>query len=274
MIPEHVKHIYPNHICNVFGKPLIVFRDHRWTLPVIFLAGERGLVDLPIKVVTLDRHRDSLSPLKRFEALKNFRVKNGTFDELVQIVMKHLSPRDDDWIVSGMEMGILSDVVQFSSEMEKTPPAVPVTFYTDTSGITHRIFHLDSFVEEMSYKGALADRTHQAAVEGLWDILGWEPSCPGLLSDNNDFIFDLDLDFFTMNWGKYTLPFTKEVYLGEFLTPCQSQYYDDYIPMKFVQELLQRAKLITIASSTSSISSGSSTMSTLLRNTMIRGTPT
>ena len=51
-----------------------------------------------------------------------------------------------------------------------------------------------------------------------------------------------------MNWGKYTLPFTKDVYLGEFLTPCQSQYYDDYIPMKFVQELLQRAKLITIAS--------------------------
>ena len=99
MIPDYAKDIYPNPVQYIYGKPVFVFRDHRWTIPVIYIAGEKKLLKIPAKIVIFDRHKDSLSPLNGTEALRKFRTENGSFNDLIDIVMKQLSPRDDDWIV-------------------------------------------------------------------------------------------------------------------------------------------------------------------------------
>lgn len=247
MIPDYLTGIYPNPIQYLYGNPVFVFRDHRWTLPVIFLAGIKDLFKLPVKIVTFDRHMDSLSPLNGKETLRNFRSCGGTFDELVHIIINHLSPRDDDWIESGMELGLISDVVQFSSEQEKVESIEPISVYTDSLNMVHRIYHLGRPVHELSYKGALTDPTCEFVSEGLWDTLGWEPSKPGFAGKANDFVFDIDLDFFTFTWNKYIFAFTEEIYEGEFLSPCQSSFYEEYLPLEFIRELARKASLLTIA---------------------------
>ncbi|MFC1650377.1 hypothetical protein ACFL2X_02300 [Candidatus Latescibacterota bacterium] len=247
MIPDFAKDIYPNHVQHICGKPSFIFRDHRWTLPVLKIAADRQLLKLPVKVVTFDRHKDSLPPRNGTEALEKFRSGGGTLDDLIDIVANRLSARDDDWIVSGMELGLISDVVQFGSSEEESDSASTVWIFEDSAGEKHNIYYLGRPVSELSYKGALDDKSHDAASAGLWDVLGWNPARPGIAESPGEFIFDIDLDFFTFTWEKYTFPFTKEVYEGEFLSLCQSRFYDEYQPTEFVGELMKHAALITVA---------------------------
>jgi hypothetical protein len=247
MIPDSAADIYPNPVQLVSEKPACVFRDHRWTLPVLKMAADSNLLTLPVKIVTFDRHKDSLPPKNGTDALETFRSSPGSIDELIDIVANRLSPRDDDWIVSGMELGLISDVVQFGSSGEDSDADETVSVYTDSSGENHRIFYLGRPVSELSYKGALEDKTHVTASAGLWNVLGWNPEKQELTENSGEFIFDIDLDFFTFAWEKYTFPFTREVYDGEFLNPCQSRFYDEYQPIEFACELIKHAALITIA---------------------------
>ncbi len=243
-MPDSVQSIYPNEMQMLGTTPAIVFRDHRWTLPVIHRAAEHGLIDLPVRLVTFDRHRDSLTPEDDDCILAAFRDRQPGFDDLMHIVKFHLSPRDDDWIVAGMEMGLISDAVQFGSRPERSRDAYRE--YRDSEGNTHRIFHLGLPAEELSFKGALADMSHDAASNGLWEILGLkQEQCEFVTGE--PVVFDIDLDFFTFSWERYTLPFTDELFRGEFLNLCQSAYYDDCRPLDLVKNTIEAAGVITIA---------------------------
>ncbi len=240
-----VTEIYPNPVQSVFGTPAVVFRDHRWTLPVVHHAETCGLVTLPVKIITFDRHRDALVPMDRDRILPRLRQSKLSFEDLVNCVKYHLSPRDDDWIIGGMELGLISDVIQFGSECDDRP-SEKSTDYEDSTGLRHRIFHLRRPAEELSWKGALADAGHETLSDGLWDCLGWNPEDDAPLTGNG-FIFDIDLDFFTLTWQSYTIAFTEDVFAGEFLKRCQSRYRDDYSPAGFVRDLARKAGIVTIA---------------------------
>jgi hypothetical protein len=244
-LPPTVAEIYPNPAQCVFGTPAVVFRDHRWTLPIVHRAETCGLVTLPVKIITFDRHRDALVPIDRDRVLPRLRQSALSFGDLVNCVKYHLSPRDDDWIIGGMELGLISDVVQFGSECDDVP-AESLTDYEDSSGLRHRIFHLRRPAEELSWKGALTDTRHEGVSAGLWDCLGWNPEEDAPLSGDG-FVFDIDLDFFTLSWQSYTIAFTEDVFAGEFLKRCQSRYRDDYSPADLVRDLARKAGIVTIA---------------------------
>lgn len=242
MIPEKFRDIYPNPVQYVAGTPAVVFRDHRWTVPVVRFAAEAGLIRLPARVVTFDRHRDSLVP-NGSHGETAWRRSDGSLEDLVRIVSRKLSPRDDDWIIGGMEEGLISDVVQFRTEpdsMEK------ITRRNDANGIDHRIFHLERPSAELTWKGALVNAGHEAAAEGVWDVLGWDPENRSVRGAD-DLLFDIDLDFFTICWETYTFPFPGEVYEGEFLAPRQSPFFEEYRPVDFIGSLIRAAGTVTIA---------------------------
>ena len=247
-IPSSVSEIYPNPLQHVYGTPAVVFRDHRWVLPVLHRAGEAGKLRLPARVITFDRHRDSLAPLDSKRLFAREDSLQLTFEQLVIIVKYHLSPRDDDWILSGMDLGLISDVVQFGSQRDTRDSNESITEYIDAHDMPHRIFYLDRPVHELTYKGALADRSHEAVAAGLWEILQWEPGEMKIRCDNGGFLLDFDLDYFTFSWDRYVMPFTDEIYEGEFGQPCQSHYYEEYLPRDFIRELSRKAGIITIAS--------------------------
>ena len=245
IIPAVLKNIYPNPVVPILGTPAVVFRDHRWTLPVLYLAGLAGLVTLPVVLVTFDRHRDALDPVNGAEKLSWYRESGGTFDDLIKLVKHHLSPRDDDWITSGMELGLISDAVQFSTDPETTVGS-HIVKYTDSDGTVHRLYRLGRPVDELSYKRALTDKSHSLHA-GLCELLGWNPSSPGSFASGSNIAFDLDCDFFTFSWETYIFPFSEEVFTGELNRPCQSHYYEGYQPVSFIKALIRAASIMTVA---------------------------
>jgi hypothetical protein len=242
MIPEQFENIYPNPVQDVEGTPAVVFRDHRWTLPVLRFAADKGLLRIPARVATFDRHRDSLTPLGDFHDLARFR-SGKTVAELVEAVSERLSPRDDDWIAAGMEMGLISDVVQFRTEPDGM---TGITRYIDGAGTGHRIFHLERPSTELSWKGALVEEDHPLAGEGLWRAFGWNPG-EMTVAKADDLAVDIDLDFFTISWETYVIPFPEEVYTGEFFTGRQSGRHHGYPPIDFFRSLTRAARVLTIA---------------------------
>ena len=247
LIPKNLKTIYPNPKQDVFGTPAVIFRDHRWTLPIIFCAREAGLLSVPVQLITFDRHRDALTPESVIEQLADFRRERGSVDELIEIVRDSLSPRDDDWIVAGMELGLIADVVQFKSDFMDDGEDEPFREHRDAEGATHRLYSLGRPVCELVYHGALVDDAHRAAENGLWKTMGWNPYKPDRVTPGRDMVCDFDCDFFTVSWDTYTVPFADDMYAGEFLRPCQSIYYDAYTPLNFLQALIRNASVVTMA---------------------------
>lgn len=194
-IPKNLKTIYPNPAQDVFGTPAVIFRDHRWTLPVIFCACEAGLLSIPVQLVTFDRHRDALTPEAVIEQLAVFRRDEGSVGELIEIVRDSLSPRDDDWIVAGMELGHIADAIQFKSDFKNGVEDDPVQKYLDAQGSIHRLFSMGRPVCELTYHGALVDNGHRAAASGLWETMGWDPSQPDRIAPERDMVCDIDCDF-------------------------------------------------------------------------------
>ncbi|MFA6471695.1 MAG: hypothetical protein WCU00_06600 [Candidatus Latescibacterota bacterium] len=240
--------IYPNRVQTLYGAPCVIFRDHRWTLPVVFLAGKEGILNLPVRMVTFDRHPDSLSPIKGTVPLELFRREEQDLKELVGLVRDHLSPRDDDWIIAGIELGLLSDVIQLGSLSENPEGDAAVTRYRDKSGLDHRIFHLRRPLQELSYKGAFADPSNSAVKQGLWDILEWFPGTGLIQVSKKNLVTDIDLDFFTFSWERYIFPFSQEVYENEFYTHSQSSYGCSGLrPVDWMRGLIASSGLINMA---------------------------
>ena len=225
------------------GTPVAVFDDHRWTLPLVALAAQQGLTALPATLVSFDRHRDSLAPLGGAAPLKPYRAGASDMRELLELVRVQLSPRDDDWIAAGMEMGLIGDVVQFSSNLDMTEPEPPVHDYRDHTGALHRMFRLGRPQNELSFKGALADPEHPAW-GGLREAAGWDPGGGRFAAP---YILDLDLDYWTLSWDTYTFPFPAEVFAGEFGAVCQPTVGTLYPVARFFEGLLLGTPLVTIA---------------------------
>lgn len=234
--------IYPNPLQRVCGTPAVVFRDHRWTLPAIFAAMEAGLVKLPVTVVSFDRHRDALTPADP-ASLTGFRGK-WNMDALVRIVRDRLSARDDDWIPAGMELGIISDVVQFGIDDLREDEIAGI--YKDAAGEIHRVYRLARPGEELAWKGALSDPEQPAAKAGLWKTSGWDAHTRKV-EPPDGYVLDFDLDAFTFSWERYTFPYTEEIWKGEYLRPVQSSAGEDFTAAEFVRELARGAQLLTIA---------------------------
>lgn len=228
-------------------EPVAVFEPHRMTLLAIGAHAAAGLLKPPVTVVTFDRHRDALPPVNGSEPLKCYRQNGGTLDELAALVSDHISVRNDDWILSGMELGLVGDAVQFSSAWTDQPPETPLVDYRDGFGVDHRLYHLGMPADELAFKGALADRDHIAVSSGLWEVLGWDPGYPYRIGVQGDMILDFDLDVFTVPWDTYAVPFTNSVFAGEFQSPVQNPAFGSLLPVTVMGALTGKAALVTIA---------------------------
>jgi hypothetical protein len=246
-IPDSLSAYYPNPVRMTDNVPVSIFRDHRWTLPIMALAAQQGLIRLPALMICFDRHRDFLDPYCGTEPLARYRRDGGSIESLVEMISEDLSPRDDDWVRAGMELGFIGDLVHFSSNLELTASESPFESYQDSSGLAHRVFRLGRPVAELSYKGALVFPEHPAVSAGLWDMLAWDPRIASIGESARPFILDIDLDYGTISWDICTFPFPKEVRIREFDEPCQSKYTSGLTGSRFLTGLIRQANIVTIS---------------------------
>ncbi|MGC1724865.1 MAG: hypothetical protein WA755_05790 [Candidatus Acidiferrales bacterium] len=227
------------------GIPLILHEDHRWLLPIAFLAQQKGLLPRPCTVIMFDRHHDALDPSRdALDQLKRLRVKPNP-PEVVSLCAEKLKKNDDDWLKAGMEIGIFGDAVILG--VHDDFEAEKYRFYRDHLGQQHAIEMTALPGSGLAHQGQLSDLARRKDLGALWKVLGW-----GIIEKRFRFLPDvpktlltIDLDCFAIEWRDYTFAWPNKIFESEFLKPS-----GDWTGRSFLQELARKSGLVGIARET------------------------
>jgi len=229
-----------------FGKcECLLHKYHRWVLPIIFYKQQKNILSLPCTLVMFDAHHDTLDPSCMGDILQIKKV-GITFDELVNLCQEKLSKRNDDWVKTGMELGLIDDAVIFG--VESVADSVNFEGFKDQQGNTHKIKLLGLPGKELECQGDLSDITRSEGLSELWKILGWQYNHQfSFAQDGRKILLDLDLDCFIVRWKGYRFPWPDEVFKKEFLVPLNYRTTSGWTGKDFLNGLVNKAALLTIA---------------------------
>ena len=223
--------------------------EHRWTLPLIHYAQEEKRLPRPCTLIMFDGHHDAREPTSIIDEICKIRELGVSFERLIYLCREKLSPNDDDWVRAGMELGLIGDAVIFG--VRDTSDRLQLMTIKDCQEKMHRI-ELTGFPSgELGFQGNLSDLARRKELTPLWEILEWrydpETKGFGFTKDSKRILLDFDLDCFVINWEEFAVPWLDEVFEKRFFT--FSDYFTTYgwTGKRFLDDLVNRADLITIA---------------------------
>lgn len=223
-------------------------KDHRWVLPIIHYSQEKGILPKPCTLVMFDAHHDSCDPFCLDEIIQ-LRESGCNVEDIIYLCENHLNSLDDDWVKTGMELGLIDNAVIFG--LDDLSDKREFQKYKDHLGCEHRIEMIGSIIDALAFQGDLSDLAKSEKLSELWNILDWQFDQSSrqftFTTDAKKILLDFDLDCFAVNWRGYLFPWPDEVYINEFFV--ESNYYttDEWTGVNFVKELIKRAALLTIA---------------------------
>lgn len=227
--------------------PTVVHDEHRWTLPVLWLARERGLVPASCLLVVFDSHHDAVAPRQGVDRLRAF--VNGSAQDLtaaLELGTSALCELNDDWICASMELGLVGDAVVIGVEEQWDAPKA----YTDANGTEHRIFYLSHPSSAFGYQGSLSDVVRTPELQPMWDVLGWQRAAGGvfqLASGGSPIVVSIDLDCFRMVWDDYQMPWPRQAFEDRYQSVADYFSTAGWTGRQLVRGLLNRAALLDIA---------------------------
>lgn len=244
---------------SLFGRDCFIHDDHRWVLPVLFNAQEKGKLDKPCTAIILDRHHDSLAP--RCENKINQLRDNGlTIEALIELCQHDLGGQDDDWIIAGMELGLIADAIVFGASYDylthkddrilvKTVKHLVRLSFEDHFNNEHLIYLVDNVYNELMSKGCLCDYSQSDYFSELWNIINWRfiPQQGFTFADTKKkMLLDFDLDYFGFSCGDYIFPWPEKVFNNEIYSESQD-WPIQWSMKKFIVEFIRQAGILTIA---------------------------
>lgn len=225
----------------------MLYDHHRWVLPVACEAQRAGLLPIPCTIVTFDRHHDTREPPQELRTeLARVRSAGCRVADVVAVAGSRLSTINDDWLLAGMDIGLIGNAVIVGVERSWDAPEE----FQESDGTTHRIFLSSLPREALGYQGDLSDLARREALKPLWDTLGWGRVPGGQFGFTelaNPILLDFDLDCFTLTWRGYVLPWPDEVFRKEFTEPSQQWGTIGLTGKDFIVGLLRKAGVVTIA---------------------------
>lgn len=229
---------------KVDTTPCVLHENHRWLLPIAYLAQQGQLLPIPCTLVMFDLHHDALGP-RCLEQLTAWR-RTPTVEGLVGLCESHLKPLDDDWLKAGMELGLFGDAVIFG--VEDASDRDRLSIHTDGSGGLHRIDMLSLPREELAYQGRLSDLARRDEFGRVWDTLGWQVSdgTSRLADGGPKILVSIDLDCFVVRWGDYRFPWPCEVFEREFGEISSYWSTQGWSGASFLRALVGRAGILAI----------------------------
>ena len=231
---------------NVAGRPCYIHRDHRWALAIALRElGEA----LPLTLVTFDAHTDLLEPSSTCKGDLEQALREGpTVERVADICQRKLSRNDDDWILAGMELGMVRHAVALGVS-HWAQGLRDLTEYLDHRGVRHGIAVVGHPGEEFEYQGKLSDVVRSGELAHLWSLLGWswEGTVFGFEDLAEPIWLDVDLDAFAVKWEEFLFPWPEEVWSKRYHVPSGYFSTKGWTGRKFFQQLVKRARLITIS---------------------------
>lgn len=237
-------------LLSLTQKPVVIFDDHRWILPVILEAQQDGLIPRPCTLVTFDQHHDAKRPLpKAQQVISEIQDMGATYEEVVKLVERYLSTNNDDWLKAGMELGFIGQVVNIGAR----DPRGAEGEFQDLHGTTKIIHFLNLPGGELDYQGDLSDLARRDELQPVWEVLGWEQRSPHDIfqfsKDKAPIVLDFDLDCFAIYWKEYIFPWLDEVWEKEFHISSDYASTEGLTGADVVDGLVSKAGLISIARS-------------------------
>lgn len=184
---EFIKTLEKHRYYKIFlmeKKPVIVFDDHRFVVPVLWLAHQHGIIDQTIDMVRFDGHLDNLdfnpNIKEDFAKLKNF-------DEAFLFAEEKLKKEDDDWLAFSLDQKLCDRVVNIYEGHDQPNPR---------------------YAQKMiQFKGwsRIPDGS------GLFEVI----------EEEGPLLLDIDCDYFTFKWRGSIQPWNDVFYQKEFSGPSR-----------------------------------------------------
>ena len=221
--------------------------DHRWVLPIIHYAQEKGTLSKPCTIIIFDAHHDAKAPTC-IDEIRRVRESGILLEDLICLCRDKLSCLDDDWVKTGMKLGLIGDAVIFGVEDRRNSDCLKR--FKDHRGNIHRIELAGLPGGELEYQGSLSDLAQRNGLSELWSILEWQHTPKKgftFAEDATRILLDIDLDCFVVRWKGYRFPWPDEVFEKEFLSPSECDSTKEWTGKRFFNALVSRAALVTIA---------------------------
>ena len=175
------------------NKTVVVYEDHRYILNVLKYARSIGVTKNSVNVISLDYHTDSYDNPRLFTKDKIERVIKSNLKEFWNYVEFEHCNQDDDWVVGGMQYGLIKDIVMLFSK--DNPGHLEFNqLYTDSMGQYHWPIHLTGSSDEK-----------------------WFDKLNSITDDI--YVLDIDLDFATKTIDDLTIAYSDDE-LDAFFNTC------------------------------------------------------
>lgn len=202
------------------SKTVVVYEDHRYILNILRYAFENKILEKPINVISFDYHSDSYDNPSLLTLENINKVKSLGLKEFWNFIEFEHSIQDDDWLVSGMEYGLINDVAlmfvkEIFSGIDFNKP------YFDTEQNVHNPILIDTKSNSMEIN------TFKKIME-------------------NKFILDIDLDFASKVIEDKIYPYSNDELDVFFNQELMFSTNETLTVSELFKELIKKSSFITI----------------------------
>lgn len=228
-------------------KYIVLYDDHRCILNALFEAKKLRLFNSPPNIIFFDRHDDACNPdIRKQELFQQWnveRIEDVSSKDFWSFVEFDLNVLDDDWLLAGMELGLINHAVVIG-QYENTNMQSKNHKYKSTDGIIHEMYDIPHLKQSIDSRGCLGDciikMPYYTRVRDIFEYNQPQPGHYNIFSENvtHPFVLDFDLDCFTTDIENKTLAWPEDIF--------REMYYDNTRVLYFMQQLMRRSTFITI----------------------------
>ncbi len=220
-------------------KSIIIYDDHRYLLNVLFALRDQN-AQVP-NLVFFDMHDDALPSMPLADILTCMGI--DSVDQMNERALWSftefdLSGGDDNWLRTGMELGLINDAIVIGQE-ENDNILDRHEHYVTSDGRTHQLHdipHLDTCLCDRSI---LTDPILvQPWYQEVRSIIGYDMETRFVEDEVQPFVLDFDLDCFTGVIADTYLAWPESIF--------RKKYVDNWLSNGLLRQLIDTAKFITI----------------------------
>ncbi|MCP4364457.1 MAG: hypothetical protein GY800_04090 [Planctomycetes bacterium] len=232
------------------GKSIFVYENHRFIVPILWLAQSKNIITYPINFVYFDHHLDALVEQRERKKIASDIEKAKTFDDVFKIVYDNLSIKNDTWLRLLMDLEIVKDAVVMGDVEATLHEKNKFEKFSDLKENEHLLKNMYSLGGTFESQGDLIDLARRPSLESLWAILGWKYDIQKkdfVMHDTPPILLDFDLDYFTFRWREWICSWRDDFYSKEYDMPSTHYTKAGWNGEKFLNKLIKRAPFVTIA---------------------------
>lgn len=234
-------------VYSFHDKYIILYDDHRSILNVLFETKKLGLFSATPNIIFFDKHDDACNPQINakdlFEKWGIERIEDVSSRDFWSFVEFDLSGLDDDWLLAGMELGLINHAVVIG-QTENSNMRDLNNLFESSDGEVHELFDIYHLNYSLGCRGCLGDNViKEPYYENVRNIFEYNQPPYGRYDKfskevTNPIVLDFDLDCFTTECENNVYAWPEAIF--------REKYYDNEEVRHFMHELINRSTIITI----------------------------